>query len=60
MYWRLVDVLTLDAPVGPASAAPMLSPAFLVACREHLDAEAERHFGVRSAWRSLFARLSTR
>jgi hypothetical protein len=59
---RLVHGLDLDAPTDPLGAAPRrLTMPFLRACREYLEAESERHFGLRRpTGRSLFARLSTR
>jgi hypothetical protein len=60
---RLVDALVLDADPGPEelrlAAAQDLTLPFLRACREYLEAESERHFGLRpAAGRSLFARLA--
>jgi hypothetical protein len=62
---RLVDALVLDADPGPEelrlAAAQDLTLPFLRACREYLEAESERHFGLRpAAGRSLFGRLSPR
>ncbi|MGM9470341.1 hypothetical protein [Streptomyces murinus] len=57
---RLVDDLDVDAPSGPATPTPMLTVAFLVACRMHLAAEEAQHFGIRPTRHGLFARLSTR
>lgn len=59
---RLVHGLDLDASTGPLDTAPRgLTMPFLHACREYLETESERHFGLRrTAGRSLFARLSTR
>ncbi|MFD9395023.1 hypothetical protein ACFWBB_31125 [Streptomyces sp. NPDC060000] len=59
---RLVRGLDLYAPPGPVDTSVHgLSMPFLTACREYLDAESERHFGLRRpTGRSLFARLSTR
>ncbi|MFI7415300.1 hypothetical protein ACIBU0_42370 [Streptomyces sp. NPDC049627] len=57
---RLVRGLDLHAPPGPVDESVRgLSMPFLRACREYLDAESERHFGLRRpAGRSLFARLA--
>ncbi|MFG2774726.1 hypothetical protein [Streptomyces sp. NPDC048350] len=59
---RRVAGLDADDPSCPADATVRgLSMSFLEACRDHLDAETDRHFGIRqAAGRSLFARLSTR
>ncbi|MGW4087049.1 hypothetical protein ACWEGS_28855 [Streptomyces sp. NPDC004822] len=57
---RLVRRLDLYAPPGPVDESVRgLSLPFLRACREYLDAESERHFGLRRpAGRSLFGRLA--
>ncbi|MFJ4084947.1 hypothetical protein ACIP2Z_39140 [Streptomyces iakyrus] len=57
---RLVRSLDLYAPPGPVDETVRgLSLPFLRACREYLDAESERHFGLRRpAGRTLFARLA--
>ncbi|MFF8696185.1 hypothetical protein ACF08W_28640 [Streptomyces sp. NPDC015144] len=57
---RLVRHLDLYAPPGPVDESVRgLSLPFLRACREHLEAEFERHFGLRRpAGSSLFARLA--
>jgi len=62
---RLIGALVLDADPGPeelrlAAERNGLTLPFLRACREYLDTEAERHFGLRPTGRSLFGRLSTR
>ncbi|QFG13340.1 hypothetical protein SEA_GILGAMESH_148 [Streptomyces phage Gilgamesh] len=59
---RLVRRLDLYAPPGPVDDSVRdLAMPFLRACREYLEAESDRHFGLRRpAGRSLFARLSTR
>jgi hypothetical protein len=49
-----------DAEPGPADPLKHSLTLFLVAGRELLDAESERHLDLRAAGRSLFARLSTR
>ncbi|MFI9754307.1 hypothetical protein [Streptomyces collinus] len=55
---RLVDGLDVDE--APAEPALMLSMPFLRVARKYLEAEANRHLGLRPAGRSLFGRLSTR
>ncbi|MFD5856100.1 hypothetical protein [Streptomyces chartreusis] len=57
---QLVRRLDVYAPPGPVDETVRgLSLPFLRACREYLDAESERHFGLRRpAGRSLFARLA--
>ncbi|MFD5574960.1 hypothetical protein [Streptomyces cadmiisoli] len=58
---RLVHDLDLNAPRGPVDVPRHLTAQFLVAGRKYLEAESERHFGLRrTAGRSLFARLSAR
>ncbi|MFK0159044.1 hypothetical protein ACIQVK_44120 [Streptomyces sp. NPDC090493] len=55
---RLVRGLDFYAPPGPLVPSLRLTQPFLAACREYLEAESERYFGLRRpAGSSLFARL---
>lgn len=58
---RIAGTLARYAPPGPLdTTAHGLTLPFLTAGREYLDAESERHFGLRGSGRSLFGRLAAR